>query len=83
MNRTWERTTAEGDTVTLTVDDIGAAVSVRRVYGAREGYTFSHQEFLEEWLPWVEEHFDGALDEVRDAIEACRGEADERDDNIP
>ncbi len=83
MTRTWERTTEDGDTVTLTVDAVGAALSVRKVYGARDGCTLSHQELLEDWLPWVEAHFEDAVDEVRAAVEACRGEADERDDNIP
>ncbi len=83
MTRTWERTTAEGDTVTLTVDEVGAAVSIRRVFGAREGYTLSHQELFEDWLPLVEEHFDDTADEVREALDAARNAADDLDDQIP
>jgi hypothetical protein len=83
VTRTWEHTTEEGDTLTLTVDDVGAAVSVRRVYGAREGWVLSHQELLDAWLPWLEAHFEGALDDVREALDAARGAADDVDDNIP
>lgn len=83
MSRVWERTTAAGDTITLLVDEVGVAVSIRRIWGAREGYTLSHREFVDEWLPWVEEHFDDAADEVRAAVEDGRAESDNLDDIIP
>lgn len=79
----WERTNNDGDTITLTVDEHGAAVSVQRIYGAREGYTLSHEALLEAWLPWLEEQFEDDVDAVREAVEERRRAAELVDDEIP
>lgn len=83
MTRTWERTTPEGDTITVTIDACGAAVSVWRVTGAREGWTPSLEEFEAEWLPSLAAPFDDALDDIRDAVAEARNAADDEDDRVP
>ncbi len=83
MTRTWERTTPEGDTVTVTIDPQGAAVSMVRVTGAREGWVVSLDEFEAEWLPWIESGFDDVIDDVRAALDEARAEAGDVDDHIP
>ena len=64
MTRAWTRTTADGDTVTVTVDAEGAAVSVLRITGAREGWVLSLDDFEAEWLPFLGADFDDATDDV-------------------
>ncbi len=81
--RTWTRTDAEGSTATLTLDPYGAAMSVRRIDGRREGWTASHEEFETDWVPWLPPAFDDAAEEIRDALAALRAGADLDDDDIP
>ena len=83
MTRAWTRTTADGDTVTVTVDAEGAAVSVLRITGAREGWVLSLDDFEAEWLPFLGADFDDATDDVADALTEARGEAVDRDDREP
>lgn len=83
MTRTWDRTTPEGDTITLTVDPTGLAASIQRVWGGREGFTGALDEFEETWAPWLAGPFDDVLEEVRAAVEGARLEADDADDAIP
>ena len=83
MTRTWSRDTAAGDTVTLTVDRLGVAVSVLAIDGHREGFTGSLEAFEEEWASWLGATFADAMEEIREAVELARGEADDEDDLIP
>jgi hypothetical protein len=83
MNRTWSRDTAAGDTVTLTVDRVGVAVSVLAIDGHREGHTGSLEAFEEEWEPWLCGPFADVIDEIREAVGYARGAADDDDDLIP
>lgn len=83
MTRTWERTTEAGDTITVTIDALGAAVSIRRVTGAREGWAISHEEFEEEWLPWLAAPFDDVTGELATALGEVRQAADDLDDQEP
>lgn len=83
MTRTWSRDTAAGDTVTLTVDPAGIAVSVLSIDGRREGYTGALESFEEEWAPWLGGAFGDVMDEVREAVEVARGAADDEDERIP
>lgn len=83
MSRTWTRDTPAGDTVTLTVDRVGVAVSVLAIDGRREGFTGSLEAFEEEWAPWLEGAFANVLDEVREAVGVARGRWDDDDDRIP
>lgn len=81
--RTWTRTNDAGDTAMLTLDAVGAAMSVRRISGAREGWTASHEEFEAEWLPSLPPVFDDVADEIREALDTvCAGAALD-DDEIP
>lgn len=81
--RTWTRTVDDGSTLTVSIDAVGAAVSVQHIHGAREGHAVSFEAFEAEWLPWLAEPFDDALDEMRDAVDAARAEADDLDDLVP
>ena len=83
MTRTWERTTADGDAVTVTVDPAGIAVSWRRVWGEHEGYTASLDAFDDEWLAWLAGPFDDVIDEIRAAVAEAAHAADDADDNVP
>jgi hypothetical protein len=81
--RSWTRTDADGDAATLTLDAHGAALSVWRVDGRREGWTASHEAFEREWIPWLPPAFDDVRDEVREVLEAARAAAERDDDDIP
>ena len=83
MTRTWSRDTAAGDTVTLTIDPAGIAVSVLAIDGRREGFTGSLESFDEEWAPWLAANFDDAMEEIRDAVGLAWSEAGGADDRIP
>ena len=83
MTRTWERTTTEGDTIRVTIDVHGAAVSVQAVTGRREGWAVTHEVFEDEWLPWLAEPFDDVRDDIRAAVALTRAEAEDVDDHIP
>ncbi len=83
MARTWSRDTDEGDTVTVTVDPRGVAVSVLRISGAREGFTTSLEDFESDVAPWLSAPFVDAIDEIRDAVDHARSAADDEDDAIP
>lgn len=83
MARTWSRDTDEGDTVTVTVDPRGVAVSVLRINGAREGFTASLDDFDDDVAPWLTAPFVDAIDDIRDAVDHARSAADDEDDAIP
>jgi hypothetical protein len=83
MTRTWSRDTAAGDSVTLTVDRLGVAVSVLAIDGRREGFTGSLESFEEEWASWLGAPFADVMEEIREAVEVARGAADDEDDLIP
>ena len=83
MTRTWSRDTASGDTLTLTIDRVGIAVSVLAIDGRREGFTGSLESFEEEWEPWLGAPFADVMDDVREAVWGARGAADHDDDDIP
>lgn len=83
MARTWSRDTEEGDTVTVTVDPRGVAVSVLRISGAREGFTASLDEFEDDVAPWLAVPFADVIDELREAVDHARSAADDEDDAIP
>jgi hypothetical protein len=83
MTRTWERTNAEGDTLRVTVDAQGAAVSVQTVTGHREGWAVTHEAFEDEWMPWLAAAFDDVRDEIDAAVKLARAQADDVDDQIP
>ena len=83
MNRTWSRDTAAGDTVTLTVDRAGIAVSVLAIDGRREGHTGSLEDFEDEWESWLFAAFADVMPEIREAVGYARGAADDDDDMIP
>lgn len=83
MARTWSRDTEEGDTVTITVDPRGVAVSVLRISGAREGYTASLDDFEGDFAPWLAAPFVDVIDEIREAVDHARHAADDEDDAIP
>lgn len=83
MTRTWSRDTAVGDTVTLTVDRRGIAVSVLAIDGRREGFTGSLESFEEEWEAWLGAPFGDVIDDIREAVGVARGAADDDDDLIP
>jgi hypothetical protein len=81
--RTWTRTNEAGDTATLTLDAVGAAMSVRRIDGRREAWTASHEEFEAEWIAWLPPAFDDVADEIREALDAAYAGAMRDDDEIP
>ena len=83
MNRTWSRETPAGDTVTVTVDRVGVAVSVLAIDGRREGFTGSLESFEEDWAPWLGGSFADVIDEIADAVTVARGAWDDEDDRIP
>ncbi len=83
MTRSWSRDTAAGDSVTLTVDRLGVAVSVLAIDGHREGFTGSLESFEEEWASWLGAAFADVMEEIREAVEVARGAADDEDDLIP
>lgn len=83
MTRTWSRDTAAGDTITLTVDRVGLAVSVLAIDGRREGHTAPLDAFEGQWEPWLGGAFADVIDEIRDAVELARGAAEDDDDAIP
>ncbi len=83
MHRVWTRTSPEGDTVTVTLDALGATVSVLRITGAREHDAVSFEEFERAWMPWLEPQFDDVWDELVDALAAARAEAEYDDDAVP
>lgn len=83
MARTWSRDTEEGDTVSVTVDPRGVAVSVLRISGAREGYTASLEDFDDDVAPYLAAPFADVIDELREAVDHARSAADDEDDGIP
>jgi len=83
MARTWSCDTDEGDTVTVTVDPRGVAVSVLRINGAREGFTASLEDFEHDVAPWLTAPFVDVIDDIRDAVDHARSAADDEDDAIP
>lgn len=83
MTRTWERMNTEGDTIRVTVDAQGAAVSVQAVTGRREGWAVTYEAFEDEWLPWLAGPFDDVRDEILAAVTHARAGADDADDHIP
>jgi hypothetical protein len=83
VSKTWSRERSNGDTVTVTLDSIGAAVMVWRIQGQKECFTLSHEEFAQEYLPWLTGEFDDVVEDIRQTLDTVCDAYDNNDRQIP
>lgn len=81
--RVWSCTTDGGDTVTLTVDVYGVAVSTRGIAGDRHGEALSFDDWDDAWRSWVEGCFPDDAAAIAEAVEVARAQHGDDDDRIP
>jgi hypothetical protein len=83
VSKTWTRERSNGDTISVTLDTIGAAVMVWHIHGQKECFMMSHEEFAQEYLSWFAGEFDDIAEEMRQTFDTVCNASDNDDRQIP